>query len=368
MPIVMASSASSSGSSDLCASLAQVPPKLTQLEDTVSSKAGASHMPLVFERLSRLLKTVRRAQSDKPPECKGAATTSGSLDDLHARLWRLHASARKKARSSSRPLTILPLGDSITDGGAKQRAYRYHLRAILESAGYHPTFMGSMHGVYDHQQGRNASSGVVVSGSAAADWPAAAQGHEGHWGWTSRQLLRGHERQPQRGSMREWIARYHESAHAPDVVLLHIGTNDLTKLVLKDNGPHERVASVARRAQTIVHKLCTAYPRVRVLVAAPLIPYCRFREDDPTRRAERARLRATTERDYGRRLCAAVTDHGKHGCKLGARAVSCVNMSAAVSCNHLVGDGVHPAASGARRMAQAWARELFAAAADVHSK
>ena len=51
MPVVMASSASSSGSSDLCASLAQVPPKLTQLEDTLSS-AGASHMPLVLERLS----------------------------------------------------------------------------------------------------------------------------------------------------------------------------------------------------------------------------------------------------------------------------------------------------------------------------
>ena len=38
--------------------------------------------------------------------------------------------------------------------------------------------------------GRNATAGAPLG--SEADWPVEAQRHEGHWGWTAEQLLRGH--------------------------------------------------------------------------------------------------------------------------------------------------------------------------------
>ena len=93
---------------------------------------------------------------------------------------------------------LLPLGDSITDGGMKRRAYRYHLHQYLVRAGHGVTWHGSLQGVYDMSKAANATSGRLLIDEK--DWPLKAQRHEGHWGWTSRQLLRGHEKQPQKMS------------------------------------------------------------------------------------------------------------------------------------------------------------------------
>ena len=49
--------------------------------------------------------------------------------------------------SGSTSLLVLPLGDSITDGGAKQRSYRFHLHTLLAAAGHRVRWAGSMAGV-----------------------------------------------------------------------------------------------------------------------------------------------------------------------------------------------------------------------------
>ena len=48
-----------------------------------------------------------------------------------------------------------------------------------------------------------------------ADLPVEKQRHEGHWGWTARQVLLGHPRQPQRGQLSRWLHPGQGSALAP---------------------------------------------------------------------------------------------------------------------------------------------------------
>ena len=349
--------------------------RLQQLEagGASSSSAGAVAGAAIVTRLSDMLRTVSTIQA-----CKRLASASSdlrqALDSMQSAIWRLHSRARKLTATNNVPATairLLPLGDSITDGGAKLRSYRYHLHQLLAERGHQVEWLGSMRGVFDKQLGRNASRGVVLRGKDHADWPEAAQAHEGHWGWTTRQVLRGHERQPQRGAIAKWLKQLQlqqrqRQTHppkrvsdgggaAPDVTLIHLGTNDLTKLVLRENGPHERVQAVARRAHTIVSMLCKANWRMHILLAVP-IPYCRFRSGDDAQRARQRR--SSTEAAYARRLCAPSALHkAASGCQ-GPTRVACVNMTASVGCEHLVGDGVHPAAAGARRMAAAWLRAL----------
>lgn len=249
---------------------------------------------------------------------------------------------------------LLALGDSITDGGSKVRSYRYHLHQMLVHAGHRVRWAGSMTGVYDLQRGRNATSGRLVRGAAAADWPAEAQVHEGHWGWTAQQLLSGHRRQPHRLSLAGWLSEMRRSSRLPDAVLLHVGTNDLTKLVFKEGAS---ISSVARRTQSIVHRLCRASPRVGLLLAAP-IPYCRFRVGDASQQGAHRASRRAAEAELGDRLRAICTGGAAAPSACARARVVCVNMSSALRCEHLVADGVHPSAAGATRMAAQWFRAL----------
>jgi lysophospholipase L1-like esterase len=91
---------------------------------------------------------------------------------------------------------IMPLGDSITRGywgsPVNQWGYRKPLYDLLISDGYDFDFVGS-----------------CVSGS----FPDPS--HEGHDGWRTDQIL---------SQVNGWLVSYQ-----PDVVLLHIGTNDITQ-------------------------------------------------------------------------------------------------------------------------------------------
>ena len=192
-----------------------IPELLGTIESSLSSQASP---PSSIGRLSAMLRHV--ADASALAECiedpMKRREESQKLDDLQARIWRVHSLLRRRANmatdsttrgaaTSGMQLTLLPLGDSITDGGTKQRSYRYHLHKLFDRNGHNIRWVGSMHGVHDRLVGRNATTGVVVRD--ALDWPSAAQRHEGHWGWTSRQVLRGHERQPQRGALEDWLER-----------------------------------------------------------------------------------------------------------------------------------------------------------------
>jgi lysophospholipase L1-like esterase len=246
--------------------------------------------------------------------------------------------------ASSSRFSLLPLGDSITDGGSKPRSYRYHLHRLLSESGYEVDWLGSMVGVHDRLTGANATAGRPLLDEA--DWPLAKQRHEGHWGWTSHQVLHGHTRQPQRGQLSKWLHPGKGRALEPQVVTLLLGTNDLTKHVIKEGGP---ILAVVRNIRGIVRRVCRANPQVLLLLAS-LTPYCRHAAADS---AGRARRRAV-ERGFNARLHALCT-RKPPGCAH-AR-LACVNLTAAVSCGQLI-DGVHPSPAGARAMARTWHRAL----------
>jgi VCBS repeat-containing protein len=103
---------------------------------------------------------------------------------------------------------IMPLGDSITDGDTNggppvpQRVgYRKPLKDALTAAGYLTDFVGTQN-----------------SGSSLFSDPE----HEGYGGFTADELNNG------KGTVPNLTTRLNDTRGQPDVVLLHVGTNDLS--------------------------------------------------------------------------------------------------------------------------------------------
>lgn len=133
----------------------------------------------------------------------------------------LHA-ASLPAADEYAPLRIMPLGDSITFGVGAQHldGYRPALFRRLTSAGLDVDFVGSMR-----------------SGSGPdAD-------NEGHKGWTIEQLA---------DHVDDWLAAYQ-----PDVILLHIGTNDMARMI----------PGAPRRLDALLDRIAVDLPGAEVFVA-----------------------------------------------------------------------------------------------------
>lgn len=119
--------------------------------------------------------------------------------------------------AADKPIYILPLGDSITQGGKegrKEYTYRYPLFCKLKDAGVNFDFIGSM------KEGLHKN----------ATWPDYKQwkfdyDHEGHYGWKTQAVL---------DKLTGWAESY---KNAPDIALIHLGTNDQ-----KSGKPYEKVA------------------------------------------------------------------------------------------------------------------------------
>ena len=143
------------------------------------------------------------------------------------------------AGASAAPIRILPLGDSITQGGRRDRleySYRYPLYFMLAKAGYRVDFIGSL------------TTGL----EADAVWPdrdgiAFDPDHEGHYGWTTAQVA---EKLP------GWMAKY---PSPPDVALIHLGSNDYGHL--------NYYASIIRPLVRIIGTLRSANPRIVILIS-----------------------------------------------------------------------------------------------------
>lgn len=111
---------------------------------------------------------------------------------------------------------ILPLGDSITQGVYPAQSYRYRLWVKLINDGLPFDYIGSRTDNY------NGNSGYPNYAGRAFD-----RQHEGHGGWRAQDLIDGcTESDPCRtkfqGNLGGWLSGY-----TPDIVLLHIGTNDI---------------------------------------------------------------------------------------------------------------------------------------------
>lgn len=119
----------------------------------------------------------------------------------------------------------MPLGDSITYGvgSADGAGYRSRLERRLTAAGLSVDFVGSQ-----------------VAGPPGLDGD-----NEGHSGWTISRLARRVDR---------WL-----TAYRPDVVLLHIGTNDV-----RVNGYR---AGAAKRLGVLLNRIRRDRPRAHIFVA-----------------------------------------------------------------------------------------------------
>ncbi|WP_206784906.1 cellulose binding domain-containing protein [Amycolatopsis sp. MtRt-6] len=134
--------------------------------------------------------------------------------------------AAAAAETAAAPVPIMPLGDSITQGGSIG-GYRLDLGAKLRADGRSVDFVGSL-----------------------ADGPSSMpdRNHEGHPGWTIAQID---------GSVTGWLNTYR-----PRTILLHIGTNDMY-----GSDP----AGAPRRLSALVDKITNQLPGTDVFVAT-IIP------------------------------------------------------------------------------------------------
>lgn len=240
---------------------------------------------------------------------------------LTAVLAALLASTCGTAQAKSYNLgNIMPLGDSITMGWPVAGGYREPLYNHLHAAGYAFSLVGS--------STENPTTTLADAGQVH---------HEGHGGYVIRGNLNpplvvdGMTRPGLHENLGAWIG---PGKAAPDVILLMVGTNDIYC-------DYQRATAPDRLAALVDH-IYEYRPDVSLFVAS-----------------------ITPMRDPVKDACAQAYNAAIPGIvaaqrKLG-RDVRFVDMHGAVAVNDLDADGLHLAASGCDKMADAWAGAIIAA-------
>ena len=127
------------------------------------------------------------------------------------------------------PARIMPLGDSITESAGGHASYRYWLWHDLLASAYDVDFAGSMIGVH---------GGEPL-------YPDFDQDHEGHWGWRADQIL---------AQISAWAAAYE-----PELVLIHLGHNDLWQ--------GQSISSTVNELASIIAELREVNATIEILLA-----------------------------------------------------------------------------------------------------
>ena len=192
---------------------------------------------------------------------------------------------------------IMPLGDSITQADADHDSYRRPLWQRLEASGARVDFVGSQR---RHHRGEPPHADFDID-------------HEGHWGWRVDEVL-------------EHIDGWMEDAQ-PDVVLIHLGSNDLFQ--------RQGVPGTLEELSALVDTLRASVPGVRI-VMAQIIP--------TTTAATNARIEALNARLPS--LAAS-------------KSIRLVDHFTDFDAFALTYDGVHPNVSGEARMAERWLESLL---------
>jgi lysophospholipase L1-like esterase len=189
------------------------------------------------------------------------------------------------------PCRVMPLGDSITDGYNVPGGYRIRLEDLALADGHSVDFVGSL-----------------VNGPADL----VDQDHEGHSGWRIDEI--------------QSIISARLSSYDPDIVLLHIGTNDAYQnFAVGRAGAH-----IARLIRTI-----TAYNPDALVIVSSIIPM-----SSPALERRGARINTQILTQVG-----VLQAAGEH--------VEYVDLHAALTSADLA-DGVHPNRTGYDKMADGW--------------
>ena len=190
------------------------------------------------------------------------------------------------------PVRIMPLGDSITLG-TTAGGYRAPLYASLTNLGYSVDYVGTQ------------------TGNGAASLP--DSDHEGHSGWRISQLS-------------ATIVGFLNSVASPNVVLLHIGTNDA------NDGDF---ANAINRLDALITLIATNRPYAHIIVTS-LLP-----------RTEPA-INASITNQFNPFVPGLVAAQAALG-----RRVTYLDMHAYLTTNDLA-DIAHPTQAGYNKMAAAW--------------
>ena len=148
------------------------------------------------------------------------------------------------ANSVADTLKILPLGDSITCASKYKVSYRYPLWKRLVDAGVDFTFVGTQ---------------SVKGNAGRTHWErykhlAFPPANEGHSGWRADQVLHGLEKPKNEPGLSTWLKTYQ-----PDVVLIHLGTNDMYQ--------KQTPESTRDEIEQIIMKLRANNPAVKIILA-----------------------------------------------------------------------------------------------------
>jgi acyl-CoA thioesterase I len=141
--------------------------------------------------------------------------------------WQLHAASPPLAAAQPK-LRIMPLGDSITQSNKDHGSYRRVLWQTLKQGGYNVDFVGSLK---THYQGPAPTSDFDLD-------------HEGHWGWRIDEILT---------QLDGWT-----KTARPDIVLVHLGTNDIAQ--------QQDIKSTVDELAQVVQVLRKNNPKVKVLL------------------------------------------------------------------------------------------------------
>lgn len=199
---------------------------------------------------------------------------------------------RGQTRPRNAALKVMPLGDSITLGAGSEGGGGYRLRLwqrLVQQSKLNIDFVGSQQSGPPELADKN---------------------HEGHGGWRIDQV---------RAVIDSILAKF-----TPDVVLLHIGTNDLGERYQLDSAPV--------RLRDLADRICADRPGIN-LVIATIIPIV---DDEPL------------VKEYDAKIPGVVAGLQESGCK-----AHYVDMNRIVSVSEL-SDGAHPTSSGYAKMADAW--------------
>lgn len=192
-------------------------------------------------------------------------------------------------------LRIMPLGDSITQG--YRDSYRRPLWLALTRAGIDADFVGSMNRGYGKE-------------SLDEDFD---RDHEGHWGWRADQVL---------AHIDKWAVQAR-----PDIVLMHLGTNDI--------GVGQDIDHTAEEIARIIQSLRHHNSGIHILLAA-IIPMDHNRV---TRRIERFNAALAA-------LASAIDTPGSR--------VVLVDQFSGFDAERDTYDGTHPNQTGNNKIADKW--------------
>jgi lysophospholipase L1-like esterase len=203
---------------------------------------------------------------------------------------------------------VMPLGDSITEGwpGPERVTYRFWLWKRLELAGYDVDFVGSRTGV---------SSGQPLY----TDWD---QNHQGLSGWTADEVA---------AQATSWA-----NAAQPDIVLLHIGTNDLLQ--------SQSVSGTINEVKQIIDNLRVARPNVDIFLCK-IIP---------------STINASAFVNFNNQIPGVVAEKDTQQSR-----VIMVDQFTGFSATNDEFDGIHPNARGERKMSTKFYAGLTSAGRDV---